>query len=84
MTKLNYTKLMKEAAAKEISPHLLAKRKLNYRKAVNLEPTCKKCKFMNKETVKDGHGQCQTIGEGFDIYSQINLKYTCNACKVGK
>jgi hypothetical protein len=83
MKKLNYTEIMKEAERMKRSPYLIVKRKLNYRKAGSLDPMCKTCKSLNCETIdKETHtAQCETIGEGFDVYSEVNLFYTCDAHK---
>lgn len=37
MKKINYQEILKEAGQKEISPHTIIKRKLNYRKATEAE-----------------------------------------------
>ena len=83
MKKLNYEKIITEAKRTETSPHLIVKRLLNYRKAGSMEPMCKSCKSLNSATIDRmaGTAQCETIGEGFDGYATINLKYTCNAHK---
>lgn len=89
MKKINYKELLEEAKRKEISIYILVKRKLNYRKASGIEGLCKYCKSLNKETIEsDPHtdsryyncqsAQCIVIGEGFNLYSRVNLKYTCD------
>lgn len=80
MKKINYEEIIKEAKRKELSPHTIVKRLLKYRKATGLEAMCIKCKSLNKETIdRQTHsGQCEVIGEGFNGYSAINLKFTCD------
>jgi len=90
MNKINYQEILKEARQKAMSPHTIIKRKLHYRKATGLEPMCKYCKSLNIETVDHKNNsvqvqcepvQCKIIGEGFDGYSEINLKFTCDSHK---
>ncbi len=83
MKKINYQEILKEAAQKELSPHIIIKRKLNYRKATGIEPMCIYCKNLNKSTIdrRNHSGQCEIIGEGYNGYSELNLKFTCDSHK---
>jgi len=83
MKKIDYQEILKEARQKAMSPHTIIKRKLHYRKATEMDFLCKYCKHLNKETVnhKNNPVQCEVIGEGFDGYSEINLKFTCDSHK---
>ena len=79
MKKINYEEILEEAKRKEQSPHTIIKRLLKYR-ATGLESLCKNCKNINIATIdhKNHTGQCEVIGEGFNEYSAVNLKFTCD------
>jgi hypothetical protein len=73
--KLDFKKLQLEAIRKNISIHLVIRRKLNYRKAKNNKECCKNC--INK-TLLNYTKMCNLIGESTSLYSEIHDNYVCS------
>jgi hypothetical protein len=76
--KIDYIKIRREAERMKISPHLLIKRKINYRPAKLKEADCRFCddmRYFINET------QCETIGLSYSKHANINKLYICDCFK---
>lgn len=67
-----------------VPPHLLVKRKVNYRKKKEKELGCKFCLhmlFMDYKKPEDcfRRRQCHVIGCSISQHSDVEYNYTCNA-----
>lgn len=81
---INYDKIKLEAQRMGISPHLLVKRKYNYRLAKG-DDRCENCQNMEHMNFHDGERvktQCAFIGESkTDRHADIDYWHTCNGFK---
>jgi hypothetical protein len=78
---INYNEIYKQAKMLKISPHLLIKRKINYRKAKKREPDCRFCLHLRfLEYYKNGlqRKQCYIIGESCCESADVDHLHICN------
>jgi hypothetical protein len=76
MKKIDYDKINAESKRLKISPFLLLKRKLNYRKVVSPKRSCNVC--IANTGIYNQKLRCDIIGIGTDIYSNIEKNYVCD------
>jgi hypothetical protein len=77
--KINYDRIIDEAKKMGISPLLLLKRKLMYRKTMNPRFSCSVCEH---KTEFNSNLQCKIIGEYKSIHANIEPNYICNAINL--
>jgi hypothetical protein len=75
---LDYEDISVQAFHMNISPYILVKRKLHYRKCNDESKSCGWCS--NRSPMKYDEKirqQCSVVGEGKDFRSDIDLFFTC-------
>jgi hypothetical protein len=80
---LDYQKIIKKAEQFRISPHLLVKREINYRKAKLREADCRFCLHLIYVGYKIGSQrmQCDIIGSSINYHSDVDHLHICNEYK---
>ena len=78
---LDYPKIIRESKSMGVSPYLLAKRKLHYRKAKKRELDCRFCEHLRLVGYDkcNKRKQCFIIGESISVYSDVDHLHICNA-----
>lgn len=75
---IDYDKILKESEKMGISPHLLVKRKINYRKALNKSICCRECQVYESD-----NNICDVIGFNLgDIHCFIDPDNVCDKIKL--
>lgn len=77
---IDYNKISKEAYRMGISPHLLIKRKINYRKHKKKEADCRFCNNLRffGENIDYQRKQCEIIGVNWDKNADVDYLHICN------
>jgi hypothetical protein len=82
MFNYDYNKIKKESEAMQISPFLLIKRKINYRKCRQKELDCRFCDNLRfTGTRHDQKKHCDIIGFSFDKNAEIDHLHICDEFK---
>lgn len=77
---LDYLKIIREAEQLRISPHLLVKRKINYRKAKPREMDCRLCLHLRHICYQTDarRKQCAIVGEGICPHADVDHLHICD------
>ena len=64
----------------KISPHLLVKRLVNYRKSKPKEADCRFCESLRfyGSNIKTQRRQCEIIGVSYDKYADVDHLHICD------
>jgi uncharacterized cysteine cluster protein YcgN (CxxCxxCC family) len=80
---IDYDKILKQAAGLQISPYILVKREIRYRKTEGVLKNCGNCCNSKFLTYRNGdlnipRLQCSIIGESKDRSASIDKNYICD------